>query len=73
MFHMRSRRSSGVAQCLEKKRVARDKTVKQESNGKSSLKSVKFRVSKAVKHDGDTAGTERMTAKLNGDTTSVFD
>ena len=26
----------------------------------------KFQVSNAVKHDGDTAGTERMTAKLNG-------
>ena len=55
-----------VALFADKKAVTKDKTVKQECYVKSSLKSVKFQVSKAVKQDGDSAGTERMTAKLNG-------
>ena len=57
---------SDTAQCTVRTRRLLLKTVKQESNNeKSSLKSVKFQVSKAVKHDGDAAGTERMSAKLN--------
>ena len=50
----------------DKGATAADKTVKLEGNGKAAKISVKFQVSKAVKQAGESAGTERMSATLNG-------
>ena len=55
-----------MTNCPDKGAAAVDKTAKLEENGHATKKSVKFQVSKAVKHEGDSAGTERMSAALNG-------
>ena len=56
-----------MANCPDKGVTAVDKTAKLEGNGRAAAKKlVKFQVSKAVKHEGASADTERMSATLNG-------
>ena len=52
------------ASVLDLKAAAVDKTAKLEGNGRVAKKTVKFQINKAVKHEGASVVTERMSCKI---------